>query len=57
MGLSAAVGALPHPYTEFLLERIRAKTMLPVSSSISLITESFHLFLPGLAEITGFRGL
>src|SRR5882757_2378195 len=25
MGLSAAIGALPHPYTEFLLERIRAK--------------------------------
>ena len=25
MGLSAATGALPHPYTEYLLERIRAK--------------------------------
>lgn len=25
MGLSAATGVLPHPYTEFLLERIRAK--------------------------------
>jgi type VI secretion system protein ImpH len=29
MGLSAAVGALPHPYTEFLLERIRAKDHAP----------------------------
>jgi type VI secretion system protein ImpH len=29
MGLSAAVGALPHPYTEFLLERIRAKDYAP----------------------------
>jgi type VI secretion system protein ImpH len=29
MGLSAAVGALPHPYTEFLLERTRAKDYAP----------------------------
>ena len=29
MGLSAATGALPHPYTEFLLERIRAKDHTP----------------------------
>ena len=29
MGLSAAVGALPHTYTEFLLERIRAKDRGP----------------------------
>ncbi len=29
MGLSAATGALPHPYTEFLLERIRAKDRAP----------------------------
>jgi type VI secretion system protein ImpH len=29
MGLSAAVGALPHTYTEFLLERIRAKDRSP----------------------------
>ncbi len=29
MGLSAAVGALPHVYTEFLLERVRAKDRGP----------------------------
>ncbi|HEX3470151.1 MAG TPA: type VI secretion system baseplate subunit TssG [Silvibacterium sp.] len=29
MGLCAATGALPHPYTEFLLERIRAKDPVP----------------------------
>lgn len=29
MGLSAAVGVLPHTYTEFLLERIRAKDRSP----------------------------
>jgi type VI secretion system protein ImpH len=29
MGLSAAVGALPQPYTEFLLERIRNKDRAP----------------------------
>lgn len=29
MGLSAAVGVLPHPYTEFLLERSRAKDHAP----------------------------
>jgi len=29
MGLSAATGALPHPYTEFLLERARAKDRVP----------------------------
>lgn len=29
MGLSAAVGALPHVYTEFLLERARAKDRSP----------------------------
>lgn len=29
MGLSAATGVLPHPYTEFLLERIRAKDRAP----------------------------
>ncbi|MBT9330205.1 type VI secretion system baseplate subunit TssG [Paracidobacterium acidisoli] len=29
MGLSAAVGTLPHPYTEFLLERARAKDRGP----------------------------
>lgn len=29
MGLSAAVGALPHAYTEFLLERVRAKDRGP----------------------------
>jgi len=29
MGLSAAVGALPHTYTEFLLERARAKDRGP----------------------------
>lgn len=29
MGLSAAVGALPHAYTEFLLERNRAKDYAP----------------------------
>jgi type VI secretion system protein ImpH len=31
MGLSAAVGALPHPYTEHLLERIRAKDRGPAA--------------------------
>ena len=31
MGLSAAVGALPHPYTEYLLERIRAKDRGPAA--------------------------
>jgi type VI secretion system protein ImpH len=30
MGLSCAVGALPHAYTEFLLERIRAKDRSPI---------------------------
>ena len=29
MGLSAATGALPHAYTEFLLERVRAKDRAP----------------------------
>ena len=29
MGLCAATGALPHPYTEFLLERVRAKDRVP----------------------------
>jgi type VI secretion system protein ImpH len=29
MGLSAAVGVLPHVYTEFLLERVRAKDRSP----------------------------
>lgn len=29
MGLSTATGALPHPYTEFLLERIKAKDRSP----------------------------
>lgn len=29
MGLSAAVGVLPHPYTEFLLERSRVKDHAP----------------------------
>jgi type VI secretion system protein ImpH len=29
MGLSAAVGALPDPYTEFLLERVKAKDPAP----------------------------
>jgi type VI secretion system protein ImpH len=29
MGLSAAVGALPHPYTEYLLERAKAKDRSP----------------------------
>jgi type VI secretion system protein ImpH len=31
MGLSAAVGALPHPYTEYLLERTRAKDRGPAA--------------------------
>jgi type VI secretion system protein ImpH len=31
MGLSAAVGALPHPYTEYLLDRIRAKDRGPAA--------------------------
>jgi type VI secretion system protein ImpH len=31
MGLSAAVGALPHPYTEYLLERSRAKDRGPAA--------------------------
>jgi type VI secretion system protein ImpH len=31
MGLSAAVGALPHPYTEYLLDRNRAKDRGPAA--------------------------
>jgi type VI secretion system protein ImpH len=31
MGLSAAVGALPYPYTEYLLERIRSKDRGPAA--------------------------
>ena len=31
MGLSAAVGALPHPYTEYLLDRVRARDRGPAA--------------------------
>jgi type VI secretion system protein ImpH len=31
MGLSAAVGALPHPYTEYLLDRMRARDHGPAA--------------------------